>query len=64
MGKKEILSEEALSDVVLSASGDVLCIAVKLLGFWLPLGTFKATNEATFSGDTPELKLKCFARKG
>ncbi len=33
MGKKKILSEEALSDVVLPASGDVLCIAFKLLGF-------------------------------
>lgn len=33
MGKKKVLSEEALSDVVMPAEGDVLCIAVKLLGF-------------------------------
>jgi translation initiation factor 1A len=33
LGKKKVLSEEALSDVVMPAEGDVLCIAVKLLGF-------------------------------
>jgi translation initiation factor 1A len=33
LGKKKVLSEEALSDVVMPAPGDVLCIAIKLLGF-------------------------------
>ena len=33
MGKKKVLSEEALSNVVMPAPGDVLGIAVKLLGF-------------------------------
>lgn len=33
MGKKKVLSEESLSNVVLPASSDVLGIAVKLLGF-------------------------------
>lgn len=33
MGKKKVLSEEALSKVVMPAPGDVLGIAVKLLGF-------------------------------
>ena len=33
MGKKKVLSEESLSTVVMPAEGDVLCIAVKLLGF-------------------------------
>lgn len=33
MGKKKVLSEEVLRDVVIPATGDVLCIAVKLLGF-------------------------------
>lgn len=33
MGKKKVLSEESLSNVVMPAEGDVLCIAVKLLGF-------------------------------
>jgi translation initiation factor 1A len=33
LGKKKVLSEEALSDVVMPAEGDVLCLAVKLLGF-------------------------------
>lgn len=33
MGKKKVLSEEALRKVVMPASGDVLGIAVKLLGF-------------------------------
>lgn len=33
MGKKKVLSEGSLSDVVMPAKGDVLCIAVKLLGF-------------------------------
>ncbi len=33
MGKKKVLSEEVLSNVVTPAPGDVLGIAVKLLGF-------------------------------
>ena len=33
MGKKKVLTEESLSNVVMPAKGDVLCIAVKLLGF-------------------------------
>ena len=33
MGKKKVLSEESLSNVVMPAPGDVLGIAVKLLGF-------------------------------
>jgi translation initiation factor 1A len=33
LGKKKVLSEEALSDVVMPAPGDVLCIAIKLLCF-------------------------------
>jgi len=33
LGKKKVLSEESLSAVVMPAEGDVLCIAVKLLGF-------------------------------
>jgi len=33
LGKKKVLSEEALNNVVMPAPGDVLGIAVKLLGF-------------------------------
>ena len=33
MGKKKVLSEEELSEMVLPAANDVLGIAVKLLGF-------------------------------
>lgn len=33
MGKKKVLSEEALSNIVMPAPSDVLGIAVKLLGF-------------------------------
>jgi translation initiation factor 1A len=33
LGKKKVLTEESLSNVVMPAKGDVLCIAVKLLGF-------------------------------
>ena len=33
MGKKKVLSEEVLSRVVMPAPGDVLGIAIKLLGF-------------------------------
>ncbi|UCH31950.1 MAG: translation initiation factor eIF-1A [Candidatus Bathyarchaeota archaeon] len=33
MGKKKVLSEEALSNVVMPAKGDVLGIAIKLLGY-------------------------------
>ncbi len=33
MGKKKVLSEESLSNAVMPAPGDVLGIAVKLLGF-------------------------------
>jgi len=33
LGKKKVLSEESLSNVVMPAPGDVLGIAVKLLGF-------------------------------
>lgn len=33
MGKKKILSEESLSNVVMPNSGDVLGIALRLLGF-------------------------------
>jgi translation initiation factor 1A len=33
LGKKKVLSEEALNNVIMPAPGDVLGIAVKLLGF-------------------------------
>jgi translation initiation factor 1A len=33
LGKKKVLSEEALSKLVMPAPGDVLGIAIKLLGF-------------------------------
>lgn len=33
MGKKKVISEEELSDMVLPVANDVLGIAVKLLGF-------------------------------
>ncbi|MFQ6068407.1 MAG: translation initiation factor eIF-1A [Candidatus Bathyarchaeia archaeon] len=33
MGKKKVLSEEELSNAVMPAPGDVLGIAIKLLGF-------------------------------
>ena len=33
MGKKKVLSEEALRKVVMPAPGDVLSVAVRLLGF-------------------------------
>jgi len=45
LGKKKVLSEEALSDVVIPAAGDVLCIAVKLLGFDRVLVKCKDGNE-------------------
>lgn len=33
MGKKKVLSEEVISDMVLPSANDVLGIAIKLLGF-------------------------------
>ena len=33
MGKKKVISEEEIKDMVLSVANDVLCIAVRLLGF-------------------------------
>lgn len=33
MGKKQIIGEEEIKDLVLPVANDVLCIAVKLLGF-------------------------------
>jgi len=33
LGKKKVLSEQSLSDAVMPTTGDVLGIAVKLLGF-------------------------------
>ncbi len=33
MGKKKVLSEEVIHDMVLPTKTDVLCIATKLLGF-------------------------------
>ncbi len=33
MGKKKVISEEEIKDVVLPVANDVLCIAVRLLGF-------------------------------
>jgi translation initiation factor 1A len=33
LGKKKVLSEQSLSDAVMPTAGDVLGIAVKLLGF-------------------------------
>lgn len=33
MGKKKVISEEEIRDVVLPVANDVLCIAVRLLGF-------------------------------
>jgi len=33
LGKKKVISEEEIKDVVLPVANDVLCIAVRLLGF-------------------------------
>ena len=33
MGKKKVISEEEIKDMVLPVANDVLCIAVRLLGF-------------------------------
>ncbi len=33
MGKKKVLSEEVIHDMVLPTQNDVLCLATKLLGF-------------------------------
>ncbi len=33
MGKKEVLSEDVIHEVVLPTQNDVLCIATRLLGF-------------------------------
>ena len=33
MGKKKVLSEEVIHDMVLPTANDVLCVATKLLGF-------------------------------
>lgn len=33
MGKKKVISEEDMKDMVLPVANDVLCICVKLLGF-------------------------------
>ena len=33
MGKKKVISEEVIHDLVLPTKNDVLCIATKLLGF-------------------------------
>jgi len=33
LGKKKVISEEEIRDVVLPVANDVLCIAVRLLGF-------------------------------
>ena len=33
MGKRKVVSEEVIHDMVLPVANDVLCIAVKLLGF-------------------------------
>ena len=33
MGKKKVLSEEVIHDMVLPTQSDVLCVATKLLGF-------------------------------
>ena len=33
MGKKKVISEEEIKDMVLPVANDVLCVAVKLLGF-------------------------------
>jgi len=33
LGKKQIIGEEEIKDLVLPVANDVLCIAVKLLGF-------------------------------
>jgi len=33
LGKKKVISEEEIKDMVLSVANDVLCIAVRLLGF-------------------------------
>ena len=33
MGKKKIISEEEIKDLVLPVANDVLCISIKLLGF-------------------------------
>jgi len=33
LGKKKVVSEEVIRDMVLPVANDVLCVAVKLLGF-------------------------------
>lgn len=33
MGKRKVISEEEIHDMVLPTANDVLCVAVKLLGF-------------------------------
>jgi len=33
LGKKKVISEEEIRDMVLPVANDVLCVAVKLLGF-------------------------------
>ena len=33
MGKKKVISEEEIKDMVLPVANDVLCVVVKLLGF-------------------------------
>lgn len=33
MGKKKVITEESLDNMILPATSDVLCIAVKLLGY-------------------------------
>ena len=33
MGKRKVVSEEVIHDMVLPVANDVLCVAVKLLGF-------------------------------
>jgi len=33
LGKKKVISEEEIKDVVLPVANDVLCVAVRLLGF-------------------------------
>ena len=33
MGKKKVISEEVIHDMVLSTANDILCVATKLLGF-------------------------------
>lgn len=45
MGKKKVLSEEEISDMVLPSANDVLGVAIKLLGFDRVLVKCQDSNE-------------------